>query len=149
MKHNKGFTLIELLVVIAIIGILSSIVIASLNSARGKGKDAAIKGQMQQLRTQAEVFYDSNSQTFGTASSTDTTCTAGVASSVFATSSIAKQLAQIATNDAPNSKLACISTANTWAVSISGLSGAASSWCVDNSGNFKSGSAPLTTGICS
>jgi type IV pilus assembly protein PilA len=59
MKNaNRGFTLIELLVVIAIIGILSSVVLASLNTARGKGADAAIKANLANARAQAELFYD-------------------------------------------------------------------------------------------
>jgi prepilin-type N-terminal cleavage/methylation domain-containing protein len=56
--YKKGFTLIELLVVIAIIGILSSVVLASLNSARGKGSDAAIKMNLSNVRAQAELSYD-------------------------------------------------------------------------------------------
>lgn len=51
MNLNKGFTLIELLVVISIIGLFSSIVLAGLNSARDKAKDAKIMQEVRQLAT--------------------------------------------------------------------------------------------------
>lgn len=60
IKSQKGFTLIELLVVIAIIGILSSVVLASLNSARDKAKDVSIKSNLRNAISQAEIFYSSN-----------------------------------------------------------------------------------------
>jgi prepilin-type N-terminal cleavage/methylation domain-containing protein len=59
-RNERGFTLIELLVVIAIIGILSSVVLASLNSARKKGRDARRISDIKQLQLALELFYDSN-----------------------------------------------------------------------------------------
>jgi prepilin-type N-terminal cleavage/methylation domain-containing protein len=59
MKINKarGFTLVELLVVISIIGLLSSVVLASLNTARGRSKDAAIIAEVIQLRNLMHLEY--------------------------------------------------------------------------------------------
>lgn len=60
-RLNRGFTLIELLVVIAIIGILSSVVLASLNKARDKGANAAVKADLHGIRSQADIVYDNSS----------------------------------------------------------------------------------------
>jgi general secretion pathway protein G len=60
-KGNKGFTLIELLVVIAIIAILSTVVMAGLNSARLKGRDAKRLSDIKQVQAALELYYDTNS----------------------------------------------------------------------------------------
>ncbi len=74
MKKNKGFTLIVLLVVIDIIGILSSVVLASLNSARQKAQDTAIKSDLNSMRAQAEVYFDDNDYSYYV-DDTDDVCT--------------------------------------------------------------------------
>tara|TARA_B100000745_G_scaffold290137_2_gene228818 strand:+ start:2777 stop:3316 length:540 start_codon:yes stop_codon:yes gene_type:complete len=59
-NKNHGFTLIELLVVIAIIGMLSSVVLASLNTAREKSRDARRISDFRQLKTALELYYNDN-----------------------------------------------------------------------------------------
>jgi prepilin-type N-terminal cleavage/methylation domain-containing protein len=61
-SYKKGFTLIELLVVIAIIGILSAVVLASLNTARAKGVDGARVSTLRQIGYALELYYDANGQ---------------------------------------------------------------------------------------
>ncbi|MDO8520569.1 MAG: type II secretion system protein [bacterium] len=58
-SSKKGFTLIELLVVIAIIGILSSVVLASLSTAREKSRDAKRISDVGQIQLALELFFDS------------------------------------------------------------------------------------------
>lgn len=60
INKQKGFTLIELLVVIAIIGILSSVVLASLNTARQKSRDAKRVADVKQLQIALELYFDDN-----------------------------------------------------------------------------------------
>ena len=106
---QRGFTLIELLVVIAIIGILASVVLASLNSARDKGSDAAIKSNLNNIRAQAELVYDEDGDY-------DAVCTdTNVSSAVSA-----------ASGD-------CDDDASAWAVE-SALSVAGTYFCVDSTG---------------
>ncbi len=60
-KHYyQGFTLIELLVVIAIIGLLASVVLVSLNSARKKARETKRLADIKQLQTALELYYDAN-----------------------------------------------------------------------------------------
>jgi len=58
IAKRKGFTLIELLVVIAIIGILATIVLVSLNTARQKARDVRRIGDLRQVALALEMYYD-------------------------------------------------------------------------------------------
>jgi type II secretion system protein G len=55
--NKKGFTLIELLVVIAIIGLLSTLAVVALSSAREKARDAKRLSDLKQVQTALELYY--------------------------------------------------------------------------------------------
>lgn len=150
-KFTKGFTLIELLVVIAIIGILSSIVLASLNTARAKGSDAAIKGDFAGMRPQAAIYYDDN-KSYGADAITGA---CDVADSLFVDPTIAAAIAQAQTQSGAVDAI-CLAddgvastgiAATNWAVSIPLKTDPASSWCVDSNGFANIGVATMVSDV--
>lgn len=135
MRYNykKGFTLIELLVVIAIIGILSSVVLASLSSARSKGADAKIKSELSSIRAEAELFHDDPSKgdgSYGIAFTADD-C-AATTGTLFADPGVVALYTSAATTSA--AVASCVSSGDAWAISVPMKDVPTNSWCVDSTG---------------
>ena len=158
MNLKKGFTLIELLVVIAIIGILSSVVLASLNSARGKGADAAIKANLNGIRSQAELYYETlNPPSYAAAAFATTTaagCT-GASAGVFSDPNIKAAITTAAANAGTANiaggtgvSIACgAATANStyWMVAVPLKSDSSKVFCVTSAGQAKEVNASAMT----
>jgi general secretion pathway protein G len=61
-RMKKGFTLIELLVVIAVIGILTALIVANFNAARGRARDAQRKSDLNQTKTALRMYYNDHNE---------------------------------------------------------------------------------------
>lgn len=137
-SFNRGFTLIELLVVIAIIGILSSVVLASLNTARAKGADAAIKANLSNIRAQAEIQYD-NTGNYGTQFTPAALCPGAGGGSLFGNAVVAGQIANALLSSPGLSSCHSVGSpaALTWAVAVQLKSNLSQAFCSDSTGAVK------------
>lgn len=120
----------ELLVVVAIIGILAAIVLVSLNSARNKGKNAAIKAQMAQLRSSGEMFNEDNGGFTGWCADAEE-----------------GRISQGAI-DAGGTGYACSDSSSAWAAEITLVGTGAGNWCVDSTGASKPADLGAGATVC-
>ena len=131
LNKKSGFTLIELLVVIAIIGLLASIVIINLNTARNKAKNAAIKGALSELRAAAEMSYDDACA--AGACTYENVCNDTAPNDI--NNAAGTDFARIRQNiiDNGGTNRLCHDSGSKWCVQVTSLP-AGGNWCVDSTG---------------
>lgn len=86
-RGKQGFTLVELLVVIAIIGVLATLVLLQLGTARARARDTKRIADINQIRSAIELFFEDQGGTYPTGDmyNSITDATPGLADSQYIT----------------------------------------------------------------
>ncbi len=151
-RLKQGFTLIELLVVIAIIGVLSGVVLASLNGARARASDAAVKVNLNHMRAQADLYYDNHGSLYSTVAFPVGSCPTTVsANNMFSDQVVINAIDAALSAAGVGATSQCVSGSNSYAISVS-LKTAGQSWCIDSLGTAKqyagTPAEAITGGLC-
>lgn len=146
-RRRDGFTLLELLVVVAIVGLLTTVVIVSLNNASNKGKDAGVMSNLRNAISQGEIVF--NSRTANKDSYTNV-CTNGLVDGVLGVGAQVSNAAKsVGLTGSPNyttngtgtgTTATCNNSASAWAAEVPLIGSTNLSpkmWCVDSTGKSK------------
>ncbi|MCA9356507.1 type II secretion system protein [Candidatus Nomurabacteria bacterium] len=141
--YNRAFTIIELLITISIIGALASIVLGAIGSAKDKAADTAIKGNLDNIRSQAYIYFAENGDFGAKVESSD--CTLGLFADSVISSAVADSVAKNGGEEADCVSSGSGSNADSWAISVPLKSDTGDTWCIDSEGiAVQSGIAGVT-----
>ena len=137
-SKRGGFTLIELLVIVAIIGILASVIFVALSDSQKRGADAAVKANLNTIRSMSELFASNNGNLFlpsGGSTFSIATCPAynGAGTNMLSKEkTLASAIVEAVKRGGNGSS--CYNSSFVWAVAVGLKSSASTFWCVDSGG---------------